>query len=136
MLSFKRNENQTMQEFMIRSNSILKDIRQKLGRTDWDEQLHKIYFKFAGHIARMGRYAADRATYRVFRHYDWREICRIAALNKGDQTHGRIFRPWRWERSLYCYFNKVPGRWESAAEDLESWNRLLDKMSIWRTHHR
>ncbi len=136
MVNPRRRPNESLPDFMVRSNHILKEIRQRLNRMSWVERIHKKYFNFAGHLSRMATYDKFRMSHRILKAFNWEYLCHIASQNKGSQTHSQRFKVWRWERSLYVFYDRKPGAWEKAAEDRISWQQRLEEMVSWRVRNR
>ena len=127
---------ETRADFAIRVNQKLCHLKQFHNVAAWDKVYHKSVFSWAGHIARMAQYDANRLTYRVLQHKNWQSIQMVAAANRGNQQHHRYLRIWRWERPLYSYFEGRAASWEHTAQDKAEWAGLLDDMADWRCNFR
>ena len=134
MLGSRPCSEETKEEFMIRTNSKLKEIKQRHGVKGWDAVYHGSVFQWAGHVARIPQYDPSRLTHKVLHHRCWDEIQEIANRNGGNQMHGKRVRIWRWERPLYKYFGDAS--WERAAQDKIEWSSKLESMIFWRCKSR
>merc|ERR1711879_773169 len=104
----------------------------------WDKHCPKSVFSWAGHLARMATYAAEREASKVFSYKNWDWIKRIADINQGSQLHCRRLRTWRWERPMAKFFDDVlPGSsGQVHAQDKTSWTSQLESMAEWRCRAR
>ena len=134
MLGSRPKPEETIEQYMQRTSSVIKRIKTAHQLIVWDVWYHRLVFKWAGHIARIPSYDAARLTHKVLVHQNWRWIRRIAAENRGSQLHGKRLRTWRWERPIYKFFGD--DCWEEVAQDKEAWTAKLDEMMLWRQQHR
>eukprot|EP00973_Karenia_brevis_P004047 556931-Karenia_brevis.AAC.1 len=98
MLHFKRRSEESMDDFMSRTNGTIKRLPILHGRVTWDRLVHREVFKWAGWLSRLYLDSQLRISRVVFRHKDWNWIQQIASQNNGRQLHCRYLRTWRWER--------------------------------------
>ena len=115
---------------------MLKQSLQQSGTESFDARYHRLVFKWAGHVQRIGLHDEDRLTFQMLRFKSWSWIQGVAAAHGGAQLHGRRLHVWRWERPLYKFFATQGCTWESAAEDKTRWTDLLDTMVAWRCSNR
>ena len=120
MLRYVPRKEETMEEYMVRTNRRLREIKRQHGFKDWDATYHKSVFTWAGHLARIHQHDPSRLTHKVLRHRCWDEIQMIASRNNGNQMHGKRLRIWRWERALYKYFGDTS--WVGVAQDKLEWH--------------
>ena len=133
MIGFKREDAESMDDFMERSNGCIKNLIQMSGVMPWDLHSHHEVFQRAGVLSRTGIYAPHRLTSLVFKYKDWALISSIADSNNGRQRHGRYLRTWRWERPLYKSFGLD---WQSLAQEKDSWNARATEFVFWRSRNR
>ena len=112
MLRFSKKEGETAEDFMTRTNSTIKHIREHCQVERWDIYYYRCIYRWAGHMARIGKYEESRLTFRILKYKNWAWIKKIADQNNGRQLHCRILRIWRWERSLY----KWDPNWSDKAQ--------------------
>eukprot|EP00973_Karenia_brevis_P028506 3929526-Karenia_brevis.AAC.1 len=85
-------------------------------------------YRWAGHVARMGKYEPDRLVYQALTYKD-RSYLRTLEEMYGQQCHGRNFRKWRWERQFY----KILGDdWLKQAWDNTAWEDNFEEWYEWR----
>ena len=134
MIGPSRGDSESLEDFMIRTNSKIKHLLCHHDIDRWDYVSHRNVFKWGGWLARLSVHDPNRLTYRVFRHKDWNWIqLSVAAFNKGRQLHCRRLHTWRWERPI---FKALGLDWHSLAADKEEWEAQLDSLASWRCLHR
>ena len=119
---------ETTEDFCVRYARNIKQVMTKYGCERWDAMYHRLYFTWAGRVRRLRLTEPQRLTYQVLRYKDWQWIQNVADANSGSQQHHRKLRAWRWERSLYKFFDRKSETWGEAAEDEKKWVSFLDKM--------
>ena len=125
MLHFTRDEYETADFVMERTNRTIKGLIQHLNAETWDLAYHRNVFKFGAWLARLSDFDPSRVTYHVFKHKDWRWIRKIARANSNSQLHGRKLRTWRWERPLYVCAGE---HWPDLAMNEEQWDEQLSEL--------
>jgi hypothetical protein len=130
IIGFKKRDNETMEEFMLRRGTVIKAARERYEVEGWDAHYHRLVFLWGGHVARMGQYEPGRITFQTLIYKDWNWIKRLAARKMGRQCHGRYLRTWRWEKPLYKY--DLASDWQIRALNRRDWNSQLDDMVTWR----
>jgi len=130
MVRLRRPQGENIECFMERLNSKIMRIKLNHSFEDWDQRVKRNVFSWAGHVAHMASYDANRLTHRVLQHKSWKWIQRVAAANSGNQLHHRNLKIWRWERPLYNFFK--PECWQTVAQDTTVWKQRLDELLNWR----
>ena len=87
MLGWRPIAQETKSEYMARVSRRLKRLRQLHRITSWDLRYLKAVFAWAGHVARIAQYDADRLTLRTMH-----------------------FKNWNWIQSVH-YFTKSARKW-------------------------
>ena len=131
MLGHRPAASDTAADYMHRVNTKIKRLKGLLRIIDWDQAYHRIFFSWAGKVARISQQDPGRLTSKVLMFRNWNWIQNVAARNNGNQLHGRRLHVWRWERALYKYF--CNGSWLASAQNKEYWTSLLDDMVSWRS---
>jgi len=133
MIGFKMTEEETIAEFMSRTNTTMNNLMACHRVKTSDVLSHRAVFRWAGTLARISLSFPYRLTTRIFQHKDWTWIQTIAHENRGRQLHGRNLRTWRWERPLYKFFGE---NWQSQAADIEHWRSIEPDFLAWRSLNR
>ena len=134
MVTLKRRAGEEADDYMHRLRHKILHLKVRHSFIAWDRRAYSIMFSWAGHVARIGRYDADRLTYRILQHKSWEWIQTVARTNGGNQLHGRRLKVWRWEAPMYKFFKKAS--WQEVAQNKESWNEQLEKMIDWKCRRR
>ena len=129
MLSPQRLEGENVPDFMRRSTTCINNIMCRHGAESRDCKYHRLQFTWAGHLARLVAYDADRLTYKTFSYKNWAWISKMSEQFNGRQQHCRKLRTWRWERPMY----RFDPDWQKIARDKQQWLKALNKMVLWRS---
>ena len=127
MIGYKPYKGEPMDEFMIRTNASLKDLRTKLCPETWDQTYFRSVYEWAGHLARMEHYAAQRLSHVVLRHDNYHNITTRA--QGGNQGHGRNIKVWRWESQIY---KPLGAMWHHHAFQKDTWPTTVKRLCAWR----
>ena len=122
MLHFKRDDNESIDCFMERTNRTIKGLMATRGIEQWDHTAHRFVFQWEACLSRLTLADPARYTALIFAFKDWRWIGKIARQNNGRQLHCRYLRTWRWERPMYLI---IGDNWQEVAQDKERWNNLV-----------
>ena len=133
MLHFTRPEQESIDDFMHRSNRTISNLITRHGIKRFDLISHKYVFRWAGKLVQIKWEDPLRITSIVFGHKDWAWIRQIELLNSGRQLHGRILRTWRWERPLYKCFGDD---WQATAAQQDLWRSREQEFLSWRAINR
>lgn len=137
MCGFKRDQGEAVGEYMQRANRIVRNLKARHSINDWDLEVVKNHFGWAGHVSRFQEYDAERLTLRVLRYRDRAWLNSVEEQNAGRQLHCRILKVWRWEYPLAKYAKSVDARdWHILARDKRSWLENLYSMARWYLMHR
>ncbi len=135
MIGRKRHKTMTLEDYMIATNRIIKDLKRIHDIQDWDIVALKHHFGWAGHVSRLGKSDPERITFKImcFRDKGWLDL--IGSQNHGRQLHCRPLRIWRWERPMakYAHFSNdsCTDNWHDLASDKRFWLATLDSMALW-----
>ena len=132
MLTLGRAEGESLEDFMHRSNGIINNVRLQQKYERWDRHYFRLYFSWAGHVARLVSHDPERLTLKVLNYKSWAWIQSVAENNSGNQLHCRRLRTWRWERGL-CKYDR---NWQTTALDKQLWQTSLNGMVSWSSFNR
>ena len=132
MIGPRRQDGESLADFMHRSNASIKHLMSRHGVEHWDAHYHRLQFSWAGDVARMATLCPKRLTYAALKHRDISWIHKMAEQYRGNQQHCRKLHTWRWERCLFKYSCS----WQQDAQDKHKWQKSLDEMVQWRCTHR
>eukprot|EP00974_Lingulodinium_polyedra_P036050 3458595-Lingulodinium_polyedra.AAC.1 len=68
----RRRDDETMEEFMVRSARTIAEWRERLGIMRWGMHYHTLVRRWAGHVARFEQTDPDRLTLRITAWKDYR----------------------------------------------------------------
>ena len=122
MLGARRGETETLDEYMVRTNATIRDLRLQCGVQTPDIMAMRHHFVWAGHVSRLSQESPSRITGQILRFRDRRWLNIVEAENNGNQLHGRRFRVWRWESPMVKYAkHKRLQSWHDLAADKRTW---------------
>jgi len=133
MMGFSKGIEETMDEFMQRSNSSIKHIMAMHGVLGWDLLAHRSGFRWAGKLVQLQVQDPSRVSVAIFAHRDWKWIQEVAERNSGRQLHCRILKVWRWERPFYKFAGTD---WKLAAVNSDYWRESEKDFITWRKFNR
>ena len=111
----------TVEDIMWKRGHRLKLIRESQNIQTWDVSFRIASFRWAGHVARMQKYEADRV---VFQTLTSKDIVYIRGLEHAyqQQCHGKRFKVWRWERQFY---KTLGDNWKDHTLNKDEWEEKL-----------
>jgi len=133
MMGFCKGIDETMDEFMLRSNSSIKHIMAMHGVLGWDLLAHRSGYRWAGKLVQLQVQDPSRVSVAIFAHRDWKWIQEVAERNSGRQLHCRILKVWRWERPFYKFAGTD---WKLAAVSSDYWRESEKDFITWRKNNR
>ena len=137
MTGRKRHKEMPLEDFMIETNRVIKNLKLKHQVMDWDIVALRHHFGWAGHICRLSVSDPDRVTGKIMKYRDRNWLQNIERENYGRQLHCRRLRIWRWERPLYKYaLSTGIDNWHELAFNKRDWISTIDLMATWFRHHR
>ena len=93
---------------------------------------HSKYLMWCGHVARIGQYDRGRISYRVLLYKNYQYLDSLEAVHgRGRQNHCRLFRDWRWERSVVKYWGRG-ANWREYAADPQVWQENCQHFVEWK----
>ncbi len=130
MMKFKKEEYETIDLFMERTNRTIRSVLRRNEVMGWDVMSHRAVFRWASKLITISVEDPDRLTSIIFNHKDWEWIQLISSQNAGRQRHDRILKTWRWERPMYKFFGS---HWKQlAATDPLWWENQENNFLEWR----
>ena len=129
MLKFKKQESETLEEFMVRTSSIIKRVKASHNVETWDVTALKRVRSWAGHVSRMSSYAPRRWAVIAMGHKDWEHLEKIKFFH-GNQQHGRCIHVWRFEQQFYRW--QFPYDWRLLPTQKDLWDQSLESWLVWR----
>ena len=125
MLGLKRPPEWSLEDYMIETNSRIKNMKSSYNIPDLDIVAMRNHFAWAGHISRIAAESPTRLSGQMllFRDRAWLET--VERDNNGRQLHCRRFKVWRWERPMVQYAKSV---------EASSWHELAAEKASCASH--
>ena len=133
MINPKRRPEEPDDEYFKRLATKIHDVMDMAEILSWDAKWRRLYFNWAGVVARLPIFDPQRLTTRVLCYRDLKSIHEFAAKNNGHQGHNGSVHAWRWEQRIFNFAKRFKMRgWKDLAASKRSWMELQDTfLDLW-----